>query len=163
MSNIATAASNSILDLLTASAGTDFALNAISQTLPGVPPIVIGSVLTGNASPELFEKSIPVKYPTVNIFSEKLSNTLKEKFRVFSGTVSVVVEIRHSQDRIQQIQPTLENYVSAACQIFDDSRGDLGNGLFYAGGYQVTLGPVKAGGLNFLQVARVVLDLDVSV
>jgi hypothetical protein len=163
MNNIATSAASSIMDLLTASAGTNFALAAIAEELGDGPAIPISSVLIGNTSPELFEQSTALKYPTVNIYCATLSNKLKEKFRVFSGTVSVVVELRHSQDRIQQIQTTLETYVAAACQILDASRGDLGNGLFYAGGYEVSFGPVKRGGRNFLQIAKVGLELDVSV
>lgn len=163
MSNIASIASASIVNLLTAPAGADFALSAIARRLGSQKAISPTSVLEGNTSPELFEKSLPVKYPTVNVYCDKVSNTLKEKFRVFSGTALVVVEVRHSQDQVQQIQAALETYISAACEIFDGSRGDLGNGLFYAGGYEITFGPVKRGGLNMIQTAKMVLDLDVSV
>ena len=163
MPNIATIATASIVNLLTAPAGTDFALNAISRSLGEVPLITIASVLLGNTPPDLFEKSISLRYPTVNVFCEKISNTLKEKFRVFSGTASVIIEVRHSQDQIQQVQTALEAYVTAACEILDDSRGDLGNGLFYTGGYDVSFGPLKRGGRNFIQVARVALQIDASV
>ena len=163
MSNIATTATRSVASLLTAPAGSDFALNAIAVSLGTDPPISIASILLGNSPPELFEKSLPLKYPTVNIYCEKLSNNLKEKFRTFSGFASIVVELRHSQDRIQQVQPTLENYVASACQIFDGSRGDLGDGMFYSGGYEISFGPLKRGGLNFIQIARIVLELGVSV
>lgn len=163
MSNVASAASASIISLLTAPAGADFALNAIAHGLGSQRALALTSVLEGNTSPDLFEKSIPVKYPTVNVYCDKVSNTLREKFRVFSGTALVVMEVRHSQDQVQQIQAALETYVTAACQILDGSRGDLGNGLFYAGGYEVSFGPVKRGGLNVIQTAKMTLELDVSV
>lgn len=162
MANFATAAATAVVNLFTATAGTDFALDAVASGLSNVPRISLASVLVGNTSPELYEQSLAIKYPTVNVYCEKLNNTLKEKFRVFSGTAGVAVQIRHSQDQIQGVQANLETYVTAACEILDDSRGDLGNGLFYRGGYQVSFAPVKRGGRNFLQIAQITLDLDIS-
>jgi hypothetical protein len=34
--------------------------------------------------------------------------------------------------------------------------------MFYAGGYDVEFGPVKRGGKNFLQSAKVSFEVDVS-
>ncbi len=168
MANFATLAAEYVVSLFTASAGTDFALNAISQNVAAgldetpPPPIQLASVLVGNCPPEFLEQSLALKYPTVNVFCDKLANTLKEKFRVFSGTAQVTIELRHSQDHVQNVQPGLESYVTAACQILDDSRGDWGNGLFYRGGYEVSFLPLKRGGKDFLQIARVALQLDIS-
>ena len=163
MANLAALATTAIVNLFTAQAGTDFALDAVALSLGQVPAISLNSILTGNTAPELFESSLAVKYPTANVYCDKMANTLKEKFRVFSGTVQVIVELRHSQDQIQAMQVNLETYVTAACQILDEARGDLGNGLFYAGGYEVVFNPVKRGGRNFLQIARISLTLDASI
>jgi hypothetical protein len=162
MANFAGAVESSIASLFTATSGRDFVLDAVAQTLGSVPVIPLKSVVTGNASPELMEQSLALQYPTIVIYCEKLSNTLKEKFRVFSGTAIAVVEIRHTQDQIQNMQGALELYVTAACMVLDNNRGDWGNGLFYRGGYQVGFGPVKRGGRNFLQIARVSIEVDIS-
>jgi hypothetical protein len=163
MANLAGAVANTLAGLFTGPSGTDFQLDAAAQSLAAVPAIPIKSVLTGNASPELLEQSLALQYPTVLVYCEKLSNTLKEKSRVFSGTALAAVEIRHTQDQIQNMQETLEVYVAAACQVLDNNRGDWGNGLFYRGGYQVSFGPVKHGGRNFLQIARVSVEVDIIV
>ncbi len=162
MASLATASATAVFNLFTATAGDDFALDAVARGLSDVPSLSLASVLLGNASPEIYEQSLAIKYPTVNVYCENLNNTLKEKFRVFSGTAGVAVQIRHSQDQIQGIQASLETYATAACEILDDSRGDLGNGLFYRGGYKVAFTPVKRGGRNFLQVAQITLELDIS-
>ncbi len=161
MANLAAAVTTSVSNLFTATAGNDFALNAIAKSM-GAASLSIASVMTGNTPPELLDLSLSLKYPTVHVYCDKLINGLKEKFRVFSGITRVVVEIRYSQDQIQNIQAVLESYVAAACEILDDARGDWGGGMFYAGGYEVSFGPVKKGGTNFLQIARVALEVDIS-
>jgi hypothetical protein len=35
--------------------------------------------------------------------------------------------------------------------------------MFYAGGYEASFGPVKQGGKNFIQVAKVTFEIGVSV
>lgn len=92
-----------------------------------------------------------------------MSNSLTEKFRTFSGTAQVAVDVRFSQESVTGIQSALETYVGAVCQILDGARGDWGNGLFYAGGYEVIFSPVKRGGQSFLQTAKVVFGVAVSV
>jgi hypothetical protein len=72
------------------------------------------------------------------------------------------VEVRHSQDRLDGLQDALELYVDSVTQVLDGERGDWGNGLFYAGGYDVSLGAVKHGGRNFLQTAKILFQIDVS-
>ena len=52
--------------------------------------------------------------------------------------------------------------MDAVCALLDDSRGDWGSGLFYAGGYDVSFEPVGRGGKNFLQRAKVGFDVEVS-
>src|SRR5271154_639858 len=98
----------------------------------------IRTITALNASIEISEKAGIVQYPALLVYCDKLSNTLKEKFRQFSGQAHVVVEVRHSQDGLTGIQSNVEVYVDAVCALLDDSRGDWGAGLFYAGGYDVT-------------------------
>ena len=115
-----------------------------------------------NASVEMSEKTGHAHYPAALVYCDKLSNTLKEKFREFSGKAHVVIELRHSQDHLNGIERNLEVYVDAVCALLDDSRGDLGSGAFYSGGYDVTYDAVARGGKNFLQRAKVGFDVEVS-
>ncbi len=130
----------------------------------GVPEqrLGISQLLVRNVSAEIAEKSTGVSYPSFHIYCEKLTNSLREKFRTFSGTARMAVEARASQDRIEGLEERLSVYVDAITSLLDVSRGDLGQGMFYTGGYEVTFGAVKHGGKNFLQTAKVVFEVEIS-
>jgi hypothetical protein len=103
-----------------------------------------------------------MQFPAVNVYCEKIVNSLVEKFRRFSGTVQTTVELRHSQDRLDGLQDGLENYADAIMQVLNANRGDWGNGMFYCGEYQAVFGAVKHGGKNFMQVAKITFEIGVS-
>ena len=163
MVNIAATAANTLRSSLTAASGADIQLNTLARSIGDVAPIPLSSIVAGNSPAELLELSQPIKYPTVNIYCEKLQNTLQEKFRTFSGLARMCVEIRHSQDKTQSVQQGLEIYATAVCTLLDSSRGDWGSGLFYSGGYEVQFTPLKRGGRSFIQTAKIFLDLAVSI
>lgn len=128
-----------------------------NQPAPGIRTIV-----ALNASVEISEKTGKAQYPALLVYCDKLTNTLKEKFRQFSGKVHLVVEARNSQDHLDALETNLQVYVDAVCAMLDDSRGDWGSGAFYAGGYDVSYETVTRGGRNFLQRAKVGFDVEVS-
>lgn len=115
-----------------------------------------------NAAPELFEKSLPTRYPAIFVYCEKVANILKEKFRVFSGMARMVVEVRCSEDRLEGIDSKLQVYVAAVCHVLDHARGEWAHGIYYTGGYEVVYGPARSGGQSFLQIAKVTFEVQVS-
>ena len=131
----------------------------------GIPlaPIPPAYIVAQNMAIDIFERSSVVKYPLVQVYSDRVRNTLTEKFRTFSGKVRTVAEIRVSQDRIEGLEVQLRLYVDAVTQVLDSNRGSWGQGAFYTGGYEITFDPVKQGGKNFLQVAKVTFEVDLSV
>ena len=114
-----------------------------------------------NISPELLEKSNNAAYPSVSVYCEKLNNTLREKFRTFAGTARLVVELRNSDDRLDGMDST-NLYVDLISAGLDKVRGEWLPGVFFNGSYEVTYSAVKAGGKHLLQIAKVVLEVDVS-
>lgn len=120
-------------------------------------------VIAQNASPELTERSTVTKYPLLFVYCSKLVNSLREKFRSFSGEAQMVVELRVSQDRLDELETRVQLYVDAVIQVLGENRGDWGDGVFYAGTYEVSYGPVKHGGRNFIQIAKIALAVDISV
>src|SRR5215831_15454558 len=122
----------------------------------------IRSIVAHNIAVELSEKSGVAHYPALLVYCEKVSNTLREKFRQFAGKVSMVIEVRYSQDRVDGIENNTQAYVDAICELLDDSRGDWGDGGFYGGGYSVMYDAVGRGGKNFLQRARINFEVEVS-
>lgn len=119
-------------------------------------------VVNQNVSPAISERALAVKYPTLNVYSDRVRNLLTEKFRTFSGKVRAVAEVRVSQDRIEGIEEQTRLYADAVTQVLDANRGSWGQGVFFTGGYEISFEPVTQGGKNFLQIARVSFEVDLS-
>ena len=153
-----------VMEILGAETGLAFGIAQVSSQ-EGADTVVLlpSQLIPQNAGAELMEKSAGQKYPAFFVYCERVSNLLTEKFRTFSGKSRMVVEVRVSQDRLEGIDQQLQMLVDAVTTVLDMHRGDLGGGLLYGGGYEVNLGPVKHGGKNFLQSAKVSFDIDVSV
>jgi hypothetical protein len=149
--------------MLAADGGLPAAIEALvlqeGITLPAIAP---QQIIAQNVTPDISEQSTANNYPLVYVYCTKVVNKLREKFRTFSGDAQMVVEARVSQDRLDQIETNLQAYVDAITQVLDNSRGDWGNGMFFAGEYEVTFGGVKHGGKNFLQIAKVSFALQIS-
>ena len=152
------------MQVLTGSSGMNLCLEALALSgETSAAPLGAAQILAENVAVDLLERATVVQYPAVNIYCEKVVNQLVEKFRTFSGVSQMAIEVRHSQDRLQGLQDTVELYTSAVMQTLDSNRGDWGGGMYYAGGYQVTFGAVKGGGRNFVQTAKVTFEIGVSI
>ena len=151
-----------ILKLTATDDGINARIGAIESADQSLSAAGIRSVSALNAGVELSEKSGHAHYPLVLVYCDRMANSLKEKFRRFSGRAHLIVEVRHSEDRLDQIDAGTQLYVDAVCALLDDSRGDWGGGAFYAGGYEVSYEPVVRGGKNFLQRAKVAIEVEIS-
>lgn len=127
------------------------------------------SVLTGagadssifeiQAPPELVEKTGNIKYPCVHVYCDKLQNTLREKFRRFSGTADLNIEVRVTHDHLDGLQQQLRDAVETLTTVLERNRGAWSNTTWYPGAYEVTFSPVRRGGKNYLQSARIRLEV----
>jgi hypothetical protein len=163
MNKIGSAVTAKVLQRITGTGGVNTGLAGLSQAEREFAVLVdAAQVRVQNVSPELTEKSLSMRYPAINIYCEKIANGLREKFRSFSGTVGIAVELRLSQDRLEGLQDRLELYVDATMDMLNRGRGDWGDGMFFGGPYEVSFGPVKQGGRNFIQVAKVTFEIGVS-
>lgn len=163
MLQIAGMSTQKVMGVLAADGGLPAAVEAlVVQQGMKLPAITSQQIIGQNVAPDLAEQSTISNYPLVYVYCSKVVNELREKFRTFSGEAQMVVEARVSQDRLDQIEINLQAYVDAITQVLDDSRGDWGDGVFFDGGYEVTFSGVKHGGRNFLQIAKVAFDLEIS-
>jgi hypothetical protein len=126
------------------------------------PVIAVEQIRALYAAPELLERSLATRYPCIHVYCERIANTLREKFRQFSGTATVTVEVRCSQDRLEGLEDQVRLFTDAVTEVLGSNRGDWGDGTFYPGGYAVTFGPVKQGGKGFLQIAKATFELEIS-
>ena len=164
MLSITGRATSKLQELLAAPNGLNANLAALAQSEPvTVPPIASTSLFTENVSSDIAEKSVEPKYTAIYIYCDKLANTLTEKFRSFSGTIEMIIDVRVSQDRLGGIDQASQLYTAAVTQTLNQNRGDWGQGLFYSGRYEVSFGAVKHGGRNFIKSAKISVHLDASV
>ncbi|MBM3787573.1 MAG: hypothetical protein FJW30_24725 [Acidobacteria bacterium] len=164
MARIGTQAVSKAAGILRAPAGLPAGLAALAQSGGiQIPPMDATQILARAVPAELVEKTAGTKYPAYHIYCEKLQNTLREKFRQFSGTALMAVDVRVTHDRLEGLDEKVQVYVDALTDVLDSNRGDWGQGMFYTGGYTVTFQPVKHGGKNFLQTAKVNFEVQVSV
>ena len=154
---------NKVLAMLQSTTdGVNVRLGAIEQADGSITARGIRTIEALNASVDIAEKAGRAKYPALLVYCDKLTNSLKEKFREFSGKAHVVVEVRCSRDLIEGLEGDTQGYVDAVCALLDDSRGAWDSGAFYSGGYEVSYEPIGRGGKNFLQRAKVGFEIEVS-
>jgi hypothetical protein len=160
---IGSAATAKVIQRINGPRGVNSGLAALTQGgTASASPLDAARVRSQNVAADLAERSTSVQYPVANVYCEKIVNSLKEKFRTFSGNVQMAIELRHSQDRLDGLQDALELYTDALTQVLHVGRGDWGDGMFYGGEYEVSFGPVKKGGKNYIQVAKVTFEIGVS-
>ena len=165
MAKAASVASRKMVEFLTAvetGLGPSTARIA-EESAVELAPIPPAHVVNQNVSFELAERAQVVKYPAVYVYTNRIRNLLTEKFRTFSGKVRTVAEVRVSQDRIEGVEEKVRLYVEAVTQVLDANRGNWGEGAFFTGGYEVSIDPVRHGGRNFLQIAKVEFEVDLSI
>lgn len=163
MAVVGSTATSRVVQILAAPAGLPLAVSAIAERENMAPARVEAEqVVAQNVSFELAERSTGVKYPVFYVYCEGLANLLKEKFRTFSGKAYMAVEVRVSQDRLEGMGEELQLYASAITEVLDSNRGEWDPGMYYTGGYKVEFGPIKRGGKNLLQTAKILFEVQVS-
>jgi hypothetical protein len=96
------------------------------------------------------------------VFCSRLVNQHREKFRSLSGTLAITVEIAATADLIDLVENWMHYYVEAVSNILRRSAGDMGDGVFFPGTYQVDVQLAQIGGSGFLQLSQVTCELSVS-
>ena len=164
MANAGTLATARLLHFLETPAGLSENLGAVAE-LQGLTlaPIEANQMFTQSVAQKLVERAVDMKFPTLLLYCEKITNDLREKFRTFSGKAHMVIEVRMSRDRVEGVSDLLQTYVDVVTRILDQNRGDWGNGMFYTGGYQAVFGQVEHGGRNFIQTGKITFEVAVSI
>jgi len=104
---------------------------------------------------ELQERQQKIVFPICRVYCDQIQNDGKVKFRQFSGTYRVVVEVIHSQDRLDGLTDMLQATTDAVGDVLDRNSGNLGGGMVLQPGYVAEIDAVKKGGLHYQQNARV--------
>lgn len=156
-------AAQKISDLLTgenALQGKIKALAALSNLT--LPDIISSRVVLSSVSVEVADKDYQLTYPRISLYSTSIKNTQIEKFRSLSGTVSVTAEIWASANLLDEADYWIHFYVEGMTEILRQNIGDLGDGMFFSGAYEVHFQQPKVGGFGWVESAKVTCDLNVS-
>jgi len=158
---LSTLATNALQTILTGETGLNMSIEQVGG-IAGEPLAMLSEsqIVRQYIGVEAAEKS-PVRYPMAYVYCEKVTNTLREKFRAISAKCRLVVEVRVSQDRVEGLEAQAQRYADAVCDVLNHHRGDWGNGLYYGGGYEATFAAVRTGGRNYLQTAKITVDVDI--
>ena len=163
MARISTSAVAALSDLLKGPNGLgDRTMQTTTHTGSEVPCVTPADIIERHVAAEVAEKTTGVRYPSIHVYCEKVVNDLREKFRRFSGSADLVVEIRVSHEHMDRLQAQLQLYAEAVTDILDTKRGYWTPGLFYTGGYVIHYGSIKRGGRSFLQSAKIELTVNGS-
>ncbi len=147
---------DAVRSLLEGESGLSASVEALKQTYvaderqPAIAPVMFL-----RTPAETQEKAWPLKYPMVHIYCDRIEGRPVERLRRFSGRVRVVAEVRVSQDRLEGITQSLHHYVDGVRDVLERNTGCVGDGLYLSSEYEVQIEPVKKGGLNYLQTARI--------
>ncbi|MEX2302304.1 MAG: hypothetical protein WD733_15290 [Bryobacterales bacterium] len=117
------------------------------------------SVLVQNVASDLADESVPVQYPVVYLYTDRMDNRLVEKFRKFSGSIAVIAELRVSGERFTDLEGKLARYIEAVGVVLGRNQGSWTEHLAFSGAYEVRFERIRLGGKNFIQSARVEIEL----
>lgn len=156
-------APQTVATLLASGNGINAQLAAVEQdlgyALPGVPS---SQIILSSADADIADRRCEISYPRIAIYTDRVVNNVREKFRTLSGTVSVTIEVSASSDLVEQVEQWIHFYVEAITNVLRQNVGDWGGGLFFPGTYDVQLQSPKPGGSGFVQTAIVSCTLSVS-
>jgi hypothetical protein len=163
MARIGYTAAETLVNILRSSSGVASTLAQISEREDmQLPTVGADQIIGHNVSIEIAEKGKGFQYPALYVYCDKVQNPMREKFRLFSGVVRLNVEVRASKESVEGLERLVHMYVDAVTGVLLQSRGDWGQGISYSGEYEVQFSSAKVGGSNYVQAAKIILDVAVS-
>ena len=127
-----------------------------------VPTITSAQVVLSSASADIADLNLQLTYPRICVYSSALKNAQTEKFRSFSGSVTITTEVFASGNLVSDTDQWIHFYVEGITQILRQNFGDWGNGMFFSGVYDVQLQAPKVGGFGYVESAKVTCSINVS-
>ncbi len=118
------------------------------------------SVLLENVPADLADQNRSVIYPAIYLYSSRMENVLRRKFNGFAGPIRFVADVRCTRERYDGLERELSAYVEALTTALGNNAGSWGQNLIYSGAYAVKFEPVKLGGKNFIQSAKIEVEVE---
>jgi hypothetical protein len=156
-------AGQKVADLLTTQDALSQQISSLSSANNVILPVIPSAqVILSSVDPNIGDDNVQLTYPRICVYPWMAKNAKTEKFRSFSGIVSVVAEVWASGDLVQQVDQWIHFYVEAYSALLRENVGDWGDGVFFSGIYDVQFQVPKAGGFGFVESAKITCTLNVS-
>ena len=163
MGHVSSVAAQTLLGLLRSSDGVPSALAGVAlRENVEIPVLDEKRMFVQNVARDVAEKAQTFQYPVLYVYCDRVRNLLREKFRKFSGTARLNVEVRASQDRLEGLERRLQLYVDAITEVLHRCQGAWGSGICYTGAYDIEFEAAKLGGRSYVQAAKITLEVNVS-
>jgi hypothetical protein len=160
---VSTLAVQKVIKVLTTATALQQRLSEIAaEAQIQLPAVAATQIVASSAAPDLADNNILLSYPRVCLYTTSIQNKQAEKFRSFSGIVTVIAEVWASSNLLTQSDQWIHFYVEAMTELLRTSIGDWGDGFFFSGKYDVQFQPPKPGGFGFVESSKVTISLNVS-
>jgi hypothetical protein len=152
-----------LYNLMTADSALSQELESLNRSTGShVPLIGSAHVYLSSATNDVGDTESRLGYPRICVYSSGFRNSQLEKFYTVSGNASTMVDIWASANLVEDTDRWIHFYVEATSILLRRSSGDWGDGVFFPGIYDVQFQSPRAGGLGFVQSARLKFDVIVN-
>lgn len=151
---------DTVMDLLSGPGGIQVQLEQMADEQPELAQSVAGFVIRGfNLKRGTVADEDFTSDPRIRIQVDKLVNSRRLKYTPFSGSCFLSLFVEAADDRQELVTAQLNAISDAILLVLDNHAGCLRPGVYYGGGYELSLAPMERGGHGFRQVAQVKLEL----
>jgi hypothetical protein len=151
---------DTMVSLLEGPGGIQVQLAQMAETQPEVADAIADFVIRGfglkrGVQPDEEFTCIP----RIRVQAEKLANQRRLKYLPFSGTCWLQISVDASDDRQELVAAQLNAICDAILLVLDNHVGELCGGVYYGGGYELTVQPMDKGSKGYQQTGLVRLEL----
>jgi hypothetical protein len=151
---------DTVTDVLSGPGGIPVQLEQLAGEEPELAHSIAGFVIRGftvkrgvNADEDVTTD------PRIRIQVDRLENSKRLKYAPFSGSCQLSLFVEAADARQELVTAQLNAISDAILLVLDNHNGCLGPGIYYGGGYELSLSAMEKGGPGFRQVAQVKLEL----
>lgn len=160
LANLSIAALEALRDLLIKPGGLNDQAYAIAvRDMVRIPEVKPEQVLIRHTDIALASAATIVQFPAVYLYCVRIENSMDSKFREFSGRVVLVAEVRVSGRSVRGLDLYASRLAEAVMNVLAANRGKWTGACAFDGRFDITFDPVEEGGINFIQTARVEIEL----
>jgi hypothetical protein len=99
------------------------------------------------------------RVPVISIAVEKSKQLREQKSGNKQSLMQLTIQVISSHENSHTAHEQLSDYVEAICDVLFRNEGKWAQGLYYAGGWAVTVNPSGPGGMGYVQSAEIKFEL----